>query len=55
MFPDPGTTDGHPADRAFALLELITPQIEVLARFDPSVSYSMVEGVGPCRRLEPQF
>jgi len=27
-FPDPGITDGHVADRAFALPELTTPQID---------------------------
>jgi len=29
MFPDPELSDGHPADRAFALpSKLITPQID---------------------------
>jgi hypothetical protein len=27
MFPDPRTTDGHPAERFFTLLELITPPL----------------------------
>ena len=57
IFPDPGITDadGHPADRAFALPELITPQID---HFDESrlwrdltPQFLMVEGVGPSDRV----
>jgi len=52
MCPDPGTTDGPPADRAFALPELITPHINNFDKSrcwrDLTPQFLMVEGVGPC-------
>jgi hypothetical protein len=52
MFPDPVTTVDRPTDRAFALPDLMTPQIVHFeqSRFwrDLTPQFLMVEGVGPC-------